>query len=232
MSNQPDQSEQIKLTDKAAEMVKSAAPSAEEATRLKVELKAKMIDTMAAMREATKNVGSFGAQIGRDDMGAFIFKEPLVDKKPSFQGAQTDSDYHTYVVATQEGFVGVEIQHDDKYPLQLEAEKQLINALNRAQDGVVSTTSTQEPGYFHRQEFNRQFLVPAPSHKAGDPDMIYWHNGAGDKVVDVTPDQVTKAIQSSIAKAQAPHKAASAQAMTQIGNTANVGAHLSAAANK
>jgi len=213
--------EQIDLAKDVQDTVKAAEPSLEDADQLNEQLEKEMLTTISEMKEATRRVGPFGAQVGNGDQSAFILRQPLVEQKVRYEGGK-EIEHHTYIVATTKGFRGLEIVSDKSLPKQFQDEQVLVKALESAKDGMVESKGRGIPGYWHHPDVQEVVSIPV----VGEDRCKSLGAIGGEILVPATPDQVTEALENSIAKAQAPHKTAISSAKVDLGTATNARSKL------
>jgi len=185
--------------------------------RLRERLTGEMATFISDMRAEVGRVGPFGAQIGEQAHATFFFAEPISGTARFFEG-DSGRPALTYVVATTEGFIGLQMSDNKDHN---ELTTKLQRAIGSAKRGMVEHVGQGIPGYWHHSNGGRNIGIPT-----GDGYTTRFGETSGSILVDVTGEQVKQAQAASLAKAQQPLIAASASAETNLGIAQDVRSRL------
>ncbi|OGK45091.1 hypothetical protein A2957_02235 [Candidatus Roizmanbacteria bacterium RIFCSPLOWO2_01_FULL_38_11] len=196
------------LARETQEEVAAAASSAQDEAELRRQREREMLTFIGEMRAEVDRVGPFGAQIGDGIHATFFLAEPLPGTYTLYEGGE-DMSCLTYVVATVEGFHGLQIP--DK-PSHKEVLAQLRNAIGAARQGIVAHTGQGIPGYWnHGGLSGRRILVPD-----GKGYTTSYGDVGGSSFVDVSGNEVREARRLSLTTAQGPLDASAAAARDDL----------------
>lgn len=213
--------DEIKLAQDVQGQVNSAESTVEESARLKEQLKQEMLNTIEQMRAATQRIGPYGAQVGSGDRSAFILRVPIPSESSMIEGGRS-YPFHTYIVATTGGFIGLKKLSGERGTMPYFSEQDLIMAITTTQNGRAQLPKDrwrdEDFGFVKPPNVAPTLNTPIP----GSNTLISHGQTTGDFFVDVTRAEVNLALQTSIDHAQAPFKASSITANTNLKTAASV----------
>lgn len=185
----------------AATMARQAEPVrlAEQATRERMRLE--MQTAMTELEAANNKVGNMCVTVAEGASKAVILTSPV---EGELKNGEITVQTRKYIVATEDGFKTIEFEVGISYDnalsrnhieSQLKKEERLQAALAGIKDGKIQA----ERNGYHKTSTGEPYLLVE--------EILYNTIGMGaHSFSDATGDEVVKAVQNSIAKAQQPHR--------------------------